>query len=93
MSTVKVVSISEGSYFVGKDISGSTDDYVLSKGKELVKCVGILYLEDDELEDYFEMWNDAFYSNEEGYFKFDYKSGKWIEGCYFEESVGYDFGV
>jgi hypothetical protein len=40
---------------------------VLQKGNEFVSCNGVLYFEEDELEDMFEQWCECAGEGEEGF--------------------------
>lgn len=91
---VEVLSIEDGGFYVDENVSGSVDDVILRCGDEVMKCEGILIWEDfseKELEEILENWNECFYSGEEGFFKWDYKSEKWIEGKDYKEEKEYDF--
>ena len=67
MAKVKVIDIQAAGFYADGRTHGSTDKIVLQKGNEFVSCNGVLYFEEDELEDMFEQWCECAGEGEEGF--------------------------
>jgi len=65
---VKVVDIEEGEYYSSAYASGNTVNVTLRRGKDFVKCDGILTFEREQVNsNLFDDWVEAAIAGEEGF--------------------------
>jgi hypothetical protein len=65
---VKVVDVEEGDYYSSAYASGNTVNVTLRRGKDFVKCDGILTFEREQVNNnLFDDWVEAAIAGEEGF--------------------------
>jgi hypothetical protein len=65
---VKVIDVEEGEYYSSAYTSGNTVDVTLQRGKDFVRCNGILIFERELVDnDLFDEWVAAAKEGDEGY--------------------------
>jgi len=65
---VKVVDVEEGEYYSSAYASGNTVNVTLRRGKDFVKCDGILTFEREQVNNnLFDDWVEAAIAGEEGF--------------------------
>ena len=65
---VKVIDVEEGEYYSSAYTSGNTVNVTLRRGKDFVKCDGILTFEREQVNnDLFDDWVEAAIAGEEGF--------------------------
>jgi len=65
---VKIVDVEPGEYYTSAYASGNTVDVTLKRGKDFVRCNGILIFEREQVNnDLFDDWVEAARAGEEGF--------------------------
>jgi len=65
---VKVIDVEAGEYYSSAYASGNTVDVTLQRGKDFVRCNGILIFEREQVNnDLFDDWVEAAIEGEEGF--------------------------